>query len=67
MHQSVEESAGCENHGLCTKSHTQGRFYTLHYPTLDDEFIDRILPHVQVWRVFEHRAPLEDELLAVAL
>ena len=67
VHQAVKESPCSENHSLGTESEPKGGLDALHYPTLDDEFIDRILPHVQIWRVFQHLSPLENELLAVAL
>ena len=67
MHQAVQESACGEDHCLGAKSHAQHGLHTLDYPTLNHEFIDRILPHVQIRCILEHFSPLQDELLTVTL
>ena len=67
MHQPIEESAGCEHHGTAGEVHPKRREHTTHYPTLDVQPGDIVLPQIEVRFILDDATPLGHEAHAVAL
>ena len=67
VHQSVQERAGGHHHAACPEGDAEGRDHARNPAILDDEAVDRILPHIQPGSVLEYAAPSQRECHAVGL
>ena len=67
VQKSVEERACREHHALRPQLHAPHGAYAYGLAMLDDELLGLVLPDVEAVGTVEHRAPLPDELAAVAL
>ena len=67
VHQSVEEGSGGHHHASRVQFHAPYSLYSNGSSVFHDQLACLILPDVEVGGIVEHRAPLPDELAAVAL
>ena len=67
VHQSVEESACCQNHALRLEFCAPDSPDADGFAVFNQQFIGLILPDVKVWCGVKMPAPLPDELASVAL